>query len=373
MALAGLIIGCAEAESAGGLPRAALVMLGGSLVEHQARLAAAAGAGHIVILVERVPAALTATIDRLKRDGIAAELARSVADAADRIHPEERLLLIGDGIVAPREQVVRVARLPAPALLTLPDSALAFERLDATARWAGLAVTDGATLRRTVAMLGEWDLQSTLLRRLVQAGATRVEAAGPVRLVGDVAQAREAESALVGGGALSRRAALAMSERALPPLWLRGGALALAGMAIPALASGWVAAGGALSALAGLVDLLPRRIEAAALIGDQFGGWWQRARLALTVFAVAALGWWLWNDAAGWGVWPLVAGIAGASLLLDDQARRLARSLPDPAWAGVALLIGGAIGEPVAALAAIGLALFAALLFGQRVIGPGEV
>lgn len=372
MALAGLIIGCAEADGAGGAPRAALPLLGGSLVEHQARLAAAAGAGHIVILVERVPAALTATIDRLKRDGIAAELARSVADAADRIHPEERLLLIGDGIVASREQVVRVARLPAPALLTLPDTEPAFERLDASARWAGLAVTDGATLRRTVAMLGEWDLQSTLLRRLVQAGATRVEAAGRVRLVGDAAQAREAESALVGGGAAVRHAASAMSERALPPLWLRGGALALAGLAIPALASDWIATGGALLALAGLIDLLPRRIEEAALIGGRRGGWWRRARLALTLVGIAALGWSLWRE-AGWGVWPLVASIAGAGVLLDDQARRLARRLPDPAWAGVALLLGGALGEPVAALAAIAAALFVALLRGQRAMGSIDI
>ena len=84
MALASLIIGCAALDD-GMTPRAALPFLGQSLLEYQARQAAAAGARHNVILVERVPAALVAGIDRLKRDGLDVELARTVADAADRI------------------------------------------------------------------------------------------------------------------------------------------------------------------------------------------------------------------------------------------------------------------------------------------------
>ena len=46
-----------------------------------------------------------------------------------------------------------------------------FERIDSAHRWAGLARVDANMLGATAAMLGDWDLQSTLLRRAVQAGA----------------------------------------------------------------------------------------------------------------------------------------------------------------------------------------------------------
>ena len=38
-------------------------------------------------------------------------------------------------------------------------------------RWSGVALVEGRTLGATAAMLGDWDLQSTLLRRTLQAGA----------------------------------------------------------------------------------------------------------------------------------------------------------------------------------------------------------
>ena len=80
--------------------RATLPLAGATLVEHQARLAASVGAGPIIILVERLPAALTAAVDRLRRDGLRVEIARGLADAVDRIHPDEALLLFADGCVA---------------------------------------------------------------------------------------------------------------------------------------------------------------------------------------------------------------------------------------------------------------------------------
>ena len=63
-------------------------------------------------------------------------------------------------------------------MLTVPDDAdqPRFERIDAAARWGGMLLIDGARLRRTAAMLGEWDLESTLLRRAVQDGAARIGA-----------------------------------------------------------------------------------------------------------------------------------------------------------------------------------------------------
>ena len=44
-------------------------------------------------------------------------------------------------------------------------------------RWAGVALVDAHLLGSTAAMLGDWDLQSTLLRRAIQEGALRVPVA----------------------------------------------------------------------------------------------------------------------------------------------------------------------------------------------------
>lgn len=158
--------------------RATLPVAGRTLVELQAALARRAGAEHIVLLVERVPAALAQAVDRLVRQGCKVEIARSVADAADLFHPSEQILLFADGCVVGQEAVDRLAGGTSPALLVLPDTQeyADFERIDAEARWAGVAMMDGAALASTAQMLGDWDLSSTLLRRLVQHGATRVDA-----------------------------------------------------------------------------------------------------------------------------------------------------------------------------------------------------
>ena len=65
-------------------------------------------------------------------------------------------------------------------MLTVPDGGYGelYERIDADSRWAGLAAIDGALLRETAGMLRDWDLQSTLLRRTLQAGAGHVAADG---------------------------------------------------------------------------------------------------------------------------------------------------------------------------------------------------
>lgn len=180
MPLAALIAAQDQTDVGDGL-RATLPLAGRSLIEYQAGLAVAAGAGHVVVLVERVPAALAQAVDRLRRQGARIEIARSIADALDRFHPEERIILIADGAVVAQGAVDALAAQPAPALLALPDiqDYADFERIDATARWAGFALLGKPALEATAQMLGDWDLTSTLLRRLVQADAARVSALNP--------------------------------------------------------------------------------------------------------------------------------------------------------------------------------------------------
>ena len=64
-------------------------------------------------------------------------------------------------------------------MATFPDDETheAFERIDGEARWAGVALVDAKTLGSTATMLGDWDLQSTLLRRTLQEGALRLPVA----------------------------------------------------------------------------------------------------------------------------------------------------------------------------------------------------
>ena len=177
MALAALIAAYHESGEAGHL-RATLPLAGRTVIERQARLAASAGANPVIIYVERLPAALSAAVERLRRDRVPVKLVRSVEEAAEAVDPFDRILLVGDGAVVPVAQQVKLAAHAGAVVLTVPEGAHGdlYERIDAKSRWAGLAAIDGAHLRETAGMLRDWDLQSTLLRRTLQAGAKHVEA-----------------------------------------------------------------------------------------------------------------------------------------------------------------------------------------------------
>ncbi len=177
MALAALIAAYHESGEPGHL-RATLPLAGRTVIERQARLAASAGANPVIIFVERLPAALSAAIERLRRDRVPVKLVRTVEEAAEAVDPFDRLLLVGDGAIIPAAQQARLAAADGNAVLTVPEGAHGelYERIDAESRWGGLAAIDGAMLRATAGMLRDWDLQSTLLRRTLQAGASHVEA-----------------------------------------------------------------------------------------------------------------------------------------------------------------------------------------------------
>jgi len=184
VALAALIAAYHESGEPGHL-RATLPLAGRTVIERQARLAAAAGAAPIILFVERMPAALTAAIERLRRDRIPVQVARSAEEAAEAVDAYDHILLIGDGAIAGRSQLARLAAADGAAVLTVPDGSHGelYERIDASARWAGVAAVDGALLRETAGMLRDWDLQSTLLRRTLQAGAQHLPAEGPVAIL----------------------------------------------------------------------------------------------------------------------------------------------------------------------------------------------
>ena len=184
MALAALIAAYHESGEPGHL-RATLPLAGRTVIERQARLAAAAGAAPIILFVERIPAALSAAVERLRRDRIPVQVVRSAEEAAEAVDAYDHILLIADGAIAGRSQLARLAAAEGAAVLTVPDGSHGelYERIDAGSRWAGIAAIDGALLRETAGMLRDWDLQSTLLRRTLQAGAEHVPAEGAVAIL----------------------------------------------------------------------------------------------------------------------------------------------------------------------------------------------
>lgn len=347
MALAALI--SAYHSDASGALRATLPLVGGTLIEHQVRQAATAGAAHIVVLVERLPAALTAAIDALRRDGIAVDIARSVADAADRVHPDERLLVIADGCVVGQATADRLATTDVPTLLTLSDEPGrdAFERIDADTRWAGMALVDGARLRATVAMLGDWDLELTLLRRTVQEGAARLSVfatetsatpAGLPIIAESAGALADLEKHLV---AASRRQGPTWPKRYLfapiekpavhlllkhvpEPDWIAALSAMLAVIAVPLAAAGWYWAALVALLLSGPVAAIAERLAAVRLSAVR------RRKLFDTARALAAAGTLLAFSRSlagqvGWGWWVLAWATIAAMLALKVEQGMAAR------------------------------------------------
>ena len=173
----GALIGAYQEDDEGGL-RALLPLSGRTLIEYQVRCASAAGAGPIVVVVERVPQALQDAFERLRLDGIGVFPVSDVQEAVSRFEAGSSILLIGDGIAPTADMVAKLADESEPVVVTVPDDEAheGFERIDGETRWAGLAVVDAHLLGSTAAMLGDWDLQSTLLRRAIQEGAARLPA-----------------------------------------------------------------------------------------------------------------------------------------------------------------------------------------------------
>src|SRR5690349_9141386 len=174
----GALIGAYQEDDSGGL-RALLPLAGRTLIEYQVRCASAAAIAPIIIVVERVPQALQDAFERLRLDGIGVFPVTDVNEAVSRFEAGATILLIGDGIAPTVDLVTTVAAEPEPAVATVRDDQAheTFERIDGETRWAGVAVVDAHLLGSTAAMLGDWDLQSTLLRRAIQEGARRMPVA----------------------------------------------------------------------------------------------------------------------------------------------------------------------------------------------------
>lgn len=343
----GALIGAYQEDDSGGLT-ALLPLAGRTLVEYQARCAAAAGASPIVVLVERIPAALNQAFERLRHEGVNLVLVSEGEEAVSRFEPGQLILLIGDGIVPPLELLTGLSDEQEALVLTVPDDEQheQFERVDSVSRWSGVAVADARTLGATVAMLGDWDLPSTLLRRSLQAGARLVPVAPELepRLALGEGELQRFERNLLSSARADRNDSVSryllpwledfgterLMETHVRPDWLLHGALALTAGATFCFTRGWHWAALVMLLLSTPLDLVGERLGKLRLRPIAPGSYARRLLWPFAALPVLTLGWWEWEHEGGWG-----AMLAALVLIVLAQADRFEREHapgPMPHW-----------------------------------------
>jgi hypothetical protein len=368
----GALIGAYQEDESGGL-RALLPLAGQTLIEFQARCLAAVGAAPLLVLVERVPVALNDAFERLRGEGIAVVAVSDGAEAASRFEAGTEVMLLADGIAPDMNDVGRLGDLDgaegndASLVLTVPDDDehRGFERIDASHRWAGLARLPAGLVGATAAMIGDWDLQSTLLRRAVQSGARLVPAAsgdgaGPFLADGDAMAGYERRLLVASRGARSdlvsrfilplveEMATERLMETRLRPEWLVRAALVLTIGAALAFTRGWLWQGLVALLLATPLDLVARRIALLRLRPLSPGSPAKKSLWPAAGLALIGLGWFEARHGGGWGA--MVAALAAAAFA---EAMRIERRSTEPPgklylfsrrtaiWAAIPFALGG--------------------------------
>ena len=343
----GALIGAYQEDDAGSL-YALQPLAGRTLIEYQARCAAAAGCAPIVVVVETVPAALALAFDRLRSEGIPVVPVSAGSEAAARFEPQARILQMADGIAPAMALVERVTGSEERTVVTVPDDEAhgLFERIDHQHRWGGLALTDGQTLASTAAMLGDWDLLSTLLRRTIQAGAHQLPTLEGVTPF-------HAQSG--GGAAAFDRSLLVASRQFRPdwvaryllpipeefateqlmrspvqPGWLLATALGATAVAVLAIWLGYRWTGLILLLLSLPLDLIADRLAQLRLQPLPARALVRRLLWPVAGLALVALGWVLFREDQGWG--PLASGLAALGFAEAGRIERGGRDLPFGHW-----------------------------------------
>jgi hypothetical protein len=382
--LAGLLFAIHDADDRPDRLAATLPFSGVTLIEYQARLLVAAGVSQLIVVVARLTPELLGAIARIGRRGVSVDTVRSAAEAAERLHPLARIVMLGDGLVTTEAVVSAMATEEGEALLVVPedDAGPGFERVGGHMAWAGVARIDPRRIAEVAALPHDYDLQSTLLRLAVQ------ERAVHILLPTD---------AMRGGGHGIERQARTLEERGRAVLvtivsgrrgWFDRFVLApIARAALPALvdrnvAGTSVGAGGAILGVAGLVaqgfgllatGLVVSLIGCIALaLGSVLSGLRDEvpvaraqtlaigglAALAVLVFAFLTSGHAGESTALAVGVGVVAIGALGERAIVE-RARRLWWGSPSAYLAIVAVF--ALLGLPLAGLGIAAIYAFATL------------
>jgi hypothetical protein len=345
----GALIGAYQEDEAGGL-RALLPLAGRTLIEYQARCLAAAGAAPLVVLVEKVPIALNEAFERLRAEGIAVVPVSDGAEAASRFEAGSQLIMLGDGVAPDMADLEALVEEADGAIVTVPDNEehAAFERIDGAHRWAGLAKVDATMLGATAAMVGDWDLQSTLLRRVIQSGArlipaTEGEGRGPF-LAFDEDEMAGFERRLLVASRTAREDAVSrylmpvveelatekLMETAVRPAWLVQLALIMTVAAAFCFTRGWHWGALALLLLSTPLDLVAQRLATLRLRPLSASMLSRRLLWPAAGLALVALGWFEARHGSGWGA--VIAALGAAAFAEAARIERTGCTLPWAQW-----------------------------------------
>jgi hypothetical protein len=345
----GALIGAYQEDDAGAL-RALLPLAGRTLFEYQARCLAAAGAAPLTVLVERVPPALNEAFERLRGEGIAVVPVSDGAEAASRFEAGSQLILLADGVAPDMGDLQSLVEEGDGVILTVPDDEehVEFERIDAAHRWSGLAKVDSNMLGATAAMLGDWDLQSTLLRRAVQAGARLVPSAegagrGPF-LASDEEAMAGFERRLLVASRTAREDAVAryllpvveematekLMESGVRPVWLIQVALTLTVAAAFCFTRGWHWPALGLLILSTPLDQVAQRLALLRMRPISPSMLWRRLLWPAAGLAALALGWFEARHGAGWGA--MMAALGATAFAEAGRIERAGREIPGRQW-----------------------------------------
>ena len=131
----------------------------------------------MIIVVARLTPELLGAIARIAQRGVVVDTVRSAVEAAEKLHPLSRLVVLADGLITTEGTIALVLRDTGhDALMVVPEAGAeaGLERVGGQMAWAGVARVDPRRVAEVAALPRDYDLQSTLLRLAAQARATHI-------------------------------------------------------------------------------------------------------------------------------------------------------------------------------------------------------
>ncbi|MFC3713901.1 hypothetical protein ACFOMD_15095 [Sphingoaurantiacus capsulatus] len=355
MALVALLF--AHHGAPGGEPLAAIDVAGLTVLERQVVLSRRLGAEKIFVIAERMPPGLAAALDRV---GDSVKILRDPALLGEAVADDDLVLSLQEGLVAevaPATALLGEAPAPLLAVTEGEPAYQAAERLDSLSFWAGFAVYPAEQVKEVAADIGEWDLQSTLLRTAASSDSPRltlhVEPA-EWRFVGEAASATALSDQLLSEtrprrfgwpsrflfAGLEPRLVRLMLPTRLTGRMVTAGAVTLGLLGVLLFAFGWPGPALLLAILS--PQLADAGVQLARLRLEPTEKWIEPA-----FDHAIEPGWYLALGAhlstLGWSAaWPLAIGVVAARVAMNQQSRFYRRLKDDdleaaePGWSAVA-------------------------------------
>ncbi len=150
---------------------------GQTIIEHQIGQLATAGIGHFLIFVEAIPGAIIDLPEKAKKLGIELSFVRSFNELAAQFGEKKKLFVLAQSTLLENEFLHGYLQEGQVGILTIDarKENQAYETIDLHRKWAGVSIYDASLLQNVEEIPSDWDMQSALLRRAVQAGVSMLE------------------------------------------------------------------------------------------------------------------------------------------------------------------------------------------------------